>query len=147
MQHMERFKMIASGYGLVRRGPLVLLSRRYNTGYMDGWYSLPAGHIEDGESLISGTCRELAEEIGVTINPADLRLSHVMHRKEQDIRMDFFFDVLNFAGEPANREPEKCSGIAWFPVNALPDGTIPYIRAAITRVQQGIGYSEFGWTS
>ena len=41
----------------------VLLMKRCNTGYEDGKYALPAGHIEEGESLKTAMVRETSEEI------------------------------------------------------------------------------------
>ena len=137
--------MIASGYGVFIRKNKILLSERKNTGYMDGWFSLPAGHIEDGESITYGTKREIQEEVGVVVQVEDLQLVHVMHRKSDDIRMDFFFLVGAWKGEPKNMEPEKCSRLQWFPINALPENTIPYIREAVLNHTKSILYSEFGW--
>ncbi len=142
---MERFKMIASGYGFFIKKNKILLSERKNTGYMDGWFSLPAGHIEDGESLIHGTTRELAEEVGVVVREEQLQLVHVMHRKSDDIRMDFFFLVSGWKNEPANMEPDKCSRLEWVFIDELPKNTIPYIRSAINHYTQSVLYSEFGW--
>ena len=141
----ERFKMIASGYLFLVRNEKILLLRRFQTGYMDGHYSLPAGHIEDKETLTGGTCREIKEEIGITLLPNDLTLVHVMHRKSDDIRMDFFFTTDKQGLVPKNMEPKKADDLSWFPLNDLPTNTIPYIRAAIKNFQQGNFYSEFGW--
>lgn len=141
----NRFKMIASGYLFLIKDNNILLSRRYQTGYKDGMYSLPAGHIEDNERMSDGTRREIAEEIGLAFSRHDLKLVHVMHRKEDDIRMDFFFVVEDWKGEPENKEPEKCDDLSWFPMNKLPNNTIPYIAAAIEAYQRGEFYSEFGW--
>jgi len=66
-----RFKMIASGYLFLLKNEQILLAKRFQTGYMDGYYGLPAGHIEDGETLTAGTVREIAEEIGLVIKPSD----------------------------------------------------------------------------
>ncbi len=142
---MERFKMIVSGYLILTGGGKILLSRRANTGYEDGKYSLPAGHIEDNEELTAGTCREIKEEIGVTLKPRDITLVHVMHRKSDDIRMDFFFTTKKRGFVPKNTEPEKCDDLRWFSLDKLPTNTIPYIRAAIENFQKGNIYSEFGW--
>jgi ADP-ribose pyrophosphatase YjhB (NUDIX family) len=141
----ERFKMIASGYLLLVRNGKILLSRRFQTGYMDGSYSFPAGHIEDNESLTTGTSREICEEIGIDVKPTDLKLVHVMHRKSNDIRMDFFFTTEKAGLVPKNMEPNKCDDLSWFPINNLPTNTIPYIRTAIENYQKHIFYSEFGW--
>lgn len=142
---MERFKMIVSSYLILVVDGKILLSRRYNTGYEDGNYSLPAGHIEDNESLTQGAAREIFEEIGLTLAPRVFKPVHVMHRKEQDIRMDFFFTADFGNQQPVNKEPEKCDDLSWFPLDALPVNTIPYIRHAIECYQKNIFYSEFGW--
>lgn len=142
---MDRFKMIASSYLILINDGKILLLRRFKTGYQDGTYSLPAGHIEDNESLTQGAAREISEEIGLTLPPQAFTLVHVMHRKEQDIRMDFFFTAEAGDQQPVNREPEKCDDLRWFPIKRLPKNTIPYIRHAIECYQKKIYFSEFGW--
>jgi 8-oxo-dGTP diphosphatase len=142
---MERFKMIASGYAMFIRKDTILLACRKNTGYMDGFYSLPAGHIEDGESITRGTCREIQEETGVRVNIKEMQLVHVMHRRSDDIRMDFFFLIKKYSQNPVNAELEKCSSMEWFPIDALPNNTIPYIKEAISNVRNSVFFSEFGW--
>lgn len=137
--------MIASSYLFLVRGGRILLLRRFNTGYQDGKYSVPAGHVEEGETLTGTLIREVKEEIGIEVKARDIRLVHVMHRKETDIRMDFFFTVTTWRGLVANREPEKCDDLRWFPLDNLPWNTIPYIRRAIGNWQKRIGYSEIGW--
>jgi 8-oxo-dGTP diphosphatase len=137
--------MIASGYLMLIRNGKILLSRRFQTGYEDGKYSLPAGHIEEGETITRGTCREIREEIGITLKPSDLKLVHVMHRKHFDIRMDFFFTTDKKGVKPKNIEPHKSDHVGWFPMNKLPTNTIPYIREAIENYRKNIFYSEFGW--
>ena len=142
---LNRFKMIASAYLLLIRQRKIFLLRRKNTGYKDGYYSVPAGHIEENESLTSGATREFFEEVGLRFNSKDLKLVHVMHRKEEDIRMDFFFTGNVDRQKPFNKEPEKCDDLGWFPLNSLPNNTIPYIAEAIRSYQKHVFFSEFGW--
>lgn len=137
--------MIAAGYLLLIRNGKILLTRRFNTGYADGQYSVPAGHIENNESMLAGTCREIFEEIGIKLSPKNLQLAHVIHRKHLDIRMDFFFTTQKQGLHPKNTEPNRCDDVRWFPLNNLPENTIPYIRAAIENYRKKIIYSEFGW--
>lgn len=137
--------MIASSYLILVADGKILLSRRYQTGYEDGKYSLPAGHVEDGETLTQCVAREAREEIGVTVPPEQYTLVHVMHRRHQDIRMDFFFVVDIGEQKPVNKEQNKCDDLRWFPLKRLPINTIPYIRHTIECYQKKIFYSEFGW--
>ncbi len=130
---------------LFRRGNEILLARRANTGYEDGKYGLVAGHLEAHESITHSGVREAREEAGVSIDPKDLQLKVVMHRRQADERMDFFFEPKKWNGEPKNMEPNKCDDMQWFPIDKLPENTIPYIRQAIECYQKGIFYSEFGW--
>ena len=104
----DRFKLIASVYVLFVRDGKILMLRRANTGYMDGHYSLVAGHADGNEALTAATAREAKEEAGVVIAPANLRLKLTMHRRADDERLDFFFEPAAWTGEPQNMEPDKC---------------------------------------
>jgi ADP-ribose pyrophosphatase YjhB (NUDIX family) len=123
----------------------LLLIRRYQTGYMDGHYSVPAGHLDGNEPVRMAAVREAKEEIGVQIDPGNIDFAGVFHRSEGDERVDFFVQVRRWRGEPFNAEPEKCDELRWTDVNDLPENTIPYIRRAIENFQTGVRFEEFGW--
>jgi len=127
------------------RGNQILLSRRYQTGYMDGYYSVPAGHLDGEETVRKAGVREALEEIGVRIDPADMVFAGVFHRHEGDERVDFFIRVNKWTGQPVNAEPGKCDELRWAEMDTLPENTIPYIRQAIENFQAGIPFEEFGW--
>jgi 8-oxo-dGTP diphosphatase len=141
---MPRHKAIPSVYAILRKDDQVLLSRRFQTGYCDGMYSLPAGHAEEGESIIAAVQREAKEEIGVELGRDQVKLVHFRHRLRQNDgdRIDFFFVCDHWSGEPENREVEKCDELRWVSLNALPENTIPYIRECLLLIQQGVDYSE-----
>lgn len=141
----ERFKMIASVYLLFARDGKILLSRRFNTGYEDGKYGLVAGHVEDNESITSAAIREAKEEAGVDIKPEDLKVVTTMHRRQNDIRTDFFFEVKKWEGDIQNMEPDRCDDLSWFSLDDLPSNTIPYIKQAIECYKNRVIYSEWGW--
>ena len=130
---------------LLIRSRKVLLLRRHATGYMDGYYSLPAGHLDGGETVRKAGVREAREEIGVEIDPADMTFACVFHRHEDEERVDFFLHVYKWDGNPVNAEPRKCDDVRWVDIDSLPLNTIPYIKRAIEDVQEGIMYEEFGW--
>jgi len=127
------------------RGDQILLSRRARTGYMDGYYSVPAGHLEGNEPVRLAAVRECREEIGLQIDRGNIAFAGIFHRREGDERVDFFVHVREWHGEPVNAEPEKCDEIRWADVNDLPANTIPYIRRAVENFQVGILFEEFGW--
>jgi len=123
----------------------VLLIRRYNTGFADGQYSVPAGHLDGDETVIAAAAREAEEEIGVLLELECIHFSHVMHRMDGEERVDFFVNVSEWNGEPVNAEPDKCDEIRWVNVHDLPANTVPYIRKALHNHLHGIKFDEFGW--
>jgi len=123
----------------------ILLLRRFNTGYADGQYSVPAGHLDGGETVIAAAAREAQEEVGVGIEAHDILFSNVMHRMDGDERLDFFVNISRWTGEPVNAEPDKCDELLWVKIEELPPNTIPYIRQALRNHFSGIKFDEFGW--
>lgn len=122
-----------------------LFGRRQNTGYEDGAYHLPSGHLEAGESVVAALIREAKEEIGISIRPEAVEFAHIMHNSSSGGRAAFFFTVREWEGEPENREPEKCSELAWYPLDALPGHMIAYCRTALEHIAAGQPFSTYGW--
>jgi 8-oxo-dGTP diphosphatase len=129
----------------------VLLLRRFNTGFEDGNYSVPAGHLDGGETIRVAAVREALEEIGVRIDLNDVDFATVIHRKSDDTlsgtseRVDFFVHIKKWEGKPFNAEPEKCDELRWCDLETLPENTIPYVRKALQNYLQSIPFEEFGW--
>ncbi|UZJ32064.1 methyltransferase domain-containing protein [Streptomyces endophytica] len=126
---------------VVRRGAEVLLARRAGTGYADGLLNCPSGHAEDGEDVREAVVREAAEELGLRLAPEDVRAALVMqHRAPPPARprIGWFFEVAyGTGGEPWNREPDKCAGLAWHRLDALPDDMVAYCRAGLEGLRAG----------
>ncbi|MFH1631687.1 MAG: NUDIX domain-containing protein [bacterium] len=142
----ERFKAIAAVYVLLIQGDEILLMRRCNTGYCDGQFGLPSGHVDGGECLTDALAREAKEEIGIDIDPARLELKHTRHRNSEDWeRLDFFFTLDSWDGQVQNAEPHKCSELRWAPIHDLPTDTIPYIREVCNHICENVPYSDEGW--
>jgi len=140
-----RAKFLVTVHLFFFRGEQILLLRRFNTGYADGQYSVPAGHLDGGETVIAAAQREAREETGVRIAAEELTFSSVMHRMNADERVDFFLHARSWDGEPENTEPDKCDELRWVPVEELPDNTVPYVRQAIQNHRDGTKFYEFGW--
>ncbi|WP_061296268.1 NUDIX hydrolase [Herbidospora cretacea] len=142
----ERYKTCVDLHLILRRGDQVLLGQRQNTGYADGSWHLPSGHLDPGESASQGALREAAEEIGVTIEPGDVQFAHLMHHYTNDARTALFYEAEQWTGEITNMEPDKCVEWRWFPLDALPDQMIPYAADALAHCIKGDVYSERGWS-
>ena len=120
-----------ASYCLIRASDTVLLQRRFNTGYLDGHWALPSGHVIDGEDALAGASRELHEETGLIVAPDDWRFVCAMHRRTDRTIIDLFFTTDRFSGTPRIREPAKCDGLAFFPIDALPQPLAGYIGIAL----------------
>lgn len=146
MAGAERFKAPVAVHVLLLREGQVLLLRRANTGYEDGNYSVIAGHLDGGETVVAAAIREAREEAGVALAPEDVMVVGVMHNNDSDQEyIDFFLAAERWQGEIVNAEPEKCAELAWYPLAALPPNVIPYVRRAIENFRSGIWFESFGW--
>lgn len=129
---------------VLERGGRVLLMRRAGTGFFDGLYSLPGGHVEPGESVRQAAVRELHEEAGVRVAGESLQMLGVVHRLSDTNRIDFFMRAPRFDGEPAICEPSKCDQLGWYRREELPAATVPYVRQALD-AGAGPWVMELGW--
>ncbi|MBF8186936.1 NUDIX domain-containing protein [Nonomuraea sp. K274] len=139
----DRFRAVIDVHILLPRAGKVLLGRRTGTGYGDGLWHLPSGHLEAGESAADAAVREAGEELGVTMSPDDLTFSHVMHRAPE--RVGLFFTAAEWHGEPYNAEPHKCSEVAWWPMDELPADMVGYAAAAIANILARIPFALHQW--
>jgi len=138
---MERHMEKVAVYFILIKDDEVLLLKRSNTGWQDGNYGLPAGHLEKDETILSGILREVKEEIGLDLKEDDIRFVHVMHRVSS--HMDVFFEATFNGDEPVNNEPEKCEHIRWFKTGELPENMVPSVRFAINNYINSVSFSEF----
>ena len=141
----NRFSYIGSSYLFLIEDNKILLQRRFQTGFEDGKYGVPSGHLDGNETAREGCAREIKEEIGIDIEPDNLEMVHVMHRKSDDERIDFFMTTKSYTGEVTNCEPHKCDDLKWFELDSLPDNIVDYVKIAIENYRNDISYSEYGY--
>ncbi|UUZ84161.1 NUDIX domain-containing protein [Paenibacillus sp. P26] len=140
------FALHSAVYLLFIQDGRLLMLRRTNTGYEDGKLSLVAGKLDGKEEVKQAAVREALEEAGVTVRADQLDVVGVMHRNSDSGEwIDFFLRVKAWDGEPANMEPDKCSEMAWFPLDDLPEDTIPHVREAVENALNGTFYAGYGW--
>lgn len=143
-----RFALIPASYVFLFGGSpgeadeRVLLQRRANTGYYDGWWAASAaGHVDPGESVFACAAREASEEIGVELSESSLQPLTAMHRTTPgggpiEQRIDVFFGCRSWAGEPALRE-SKADALEWFTLDALPDRVVHHERFVLEGHRDG----------
>ncbi|MFD9561703.1 NUDIX domain-containing protein [Streptomyces sp. NPDC059994] len=128
-------------------GQVLLQRRSPDARFAPGTWHVPAGHLER-ESAAECAVRECDEELGVTIEPQDLRLVHVLHYRNtigSTPRMQLFFRVLRYRGTPKICEPDRCTALGWHPYSALPSPLVDYTAVALTAIAVGRSYTAMGW--
>ena len=141
----NRHRIIPAVFLVLLQEGNVLLQRRKNTGHEDGNYSLVGGHFEGNESATAVLIREAKEEIGIVLDPSELKLSYVLHKKIDDERLDLFFIAKKWKGTPKICEPNKCDDLKYVSLTTLPINTTAYIAQALNDIKNNIIYGEFGW--
>jgi 8-oxo-dGTP diphosphatase len=111
---MSRVEQIRVGVGaIIRDGDRLLVVRRTGA-HGAGTWGLPGGHMEFDESPDETAVREVAEEVGLVVEP-------VARRGFTDDPMPeigrhyvtLFVECAVLSGEPRVMEPAKATDIAW----------------------------------
>ncbi len=142
------YKIIPAVLVALLKDGQVLLARRAGTGYMDGWYGLPGGHLEEDETLQEGAAREVLEEVGIKLNPKKLELFHIYQNMNTPGRQyaGFIFRTDMWIGEYNSKE-DKVEDVELFDLDRLPDRTIPYHKQALSDIKRqpiNITYTPIG---
>jgi len=138
MSNNGRLQVVPAVFTLVEKDGKFLLLRRANTGYMDGWWDAPAGHLENEEKLKDGAIRELREETNLDAKPEDLSLVHIyQNHTTPPPHYGYIFYASAWSGQPEIMESQKCDGMGWFGPNELPNNILPHTREAIQNVRTG----------
>ncbi len=147
----ERFKTPNAVFVILSRGSRdnleILLQKRQNTGFMDGYWDVAAsGHVEEGESTTEAAAREAREELGIEIAKNDIKFAGFYYNNFGSVTYCYtYFDVRNYSSIPRVNEPNKCSEIKWFYIKDLPKDIIDERKTSVMNYLKGIYFGEFGW--
>lgn len=115
---------LASYIFIIENNKLLMMIRE-NSGYEDGKYTVPSGHVESDETITNSIIRETHEEVDIHVDINSLKLLCVSQRKDFKYYdyIDFFFICNEYCGTPKNNEPHKCSDVRWFDLDYLPQSS------------------------
>ncbi|MGT2756887.1 NUDIX domain-containing protein [Streptococcus ovuberis] len=144
----DHFKLYAAIFPMIFNSEgQILLHKRQNTGYMDGYWDLAGtGHLDAGETAREAVIRECLEELGIDITPEALQLVHTVHRVGQEDAFPYlylYFMVKQFTGQPRIMEARKNAELAWFFPDKLPTNMISDRKIAVQKALSGQIYDEW----
>jgi 8-oxo-dGTP pyrophosphatase MutT (NUDIX family) len=119
---------------------VLLLQRGPYAKFAPHMWDLPVGKADKGEAITGTAVRELKEETGLVVDPADLQVAGIIHGAQGVEAPNGFLTVVfaaeSWTGEPVNAEPGNHSAVSWFPDNAVPAEFVSTTRQALMNYLQ-----------
>jgi 8-oxo-dGTP diphosphatase len=142
---IERHPKLEAVLIIILKGDEVLLHKRKNTSWMDGWYDVPSGHVEADESILEAAAREAYEEVGLKIPLKNLELFHISQADTDKAYTYFIFKTQDWEGQPQINEPDLAEELGFHPLNSLPEKIPPYTKAGLENINsKKVSFSYFG---
>lgn len=116
---------------MARRGPQAKNER--------GLWEFPGGSVEFGERLEDALKREIREEYGVEIAVGPLLdvVDHILPAEGQHWVSPTYICRIT-AGVPRIREPEKCTELGWFALDAVPQDMTSISRHNLEHYRESV---------
>ncbi len=119
----------------------ILLALRKNTGYNDGKYELPGGHVDENEDIMHAMVREAKEELNIDLKTEDLKIEHILHHFKGN-RLKFIISAKEYEGKLQIGEPDKCEKLEWFNLNNLPNNLDTRLEKVLKEIKENIFYDN-----
>ncbi len=142
-----RFKSACAVALILEQDNKILCIHRGAVNINPHYWSIVAGHIDAGESATAAIVREAYEEIGITINPADIALVHTSYAYQPTYGeiISLYFTCSKWTGAIINNEPHKHVELQWFDKATLPSPMIEHVAYSMAQLFEGRPFSEWGW--
>jgi ADP-ribose pyrophosphatase YjhB (NUDIX family) len=138
---MQAEPRVGCGVAIIVESRILLLKRA--TEPESGCWGLPGGKIDLFETARAAARREVAEELGIVIEPGEL-LCFVdqIDRAGGTHWVAPVYLAEAYAGTPRIVEPEKHAGLDWFALDALPAPLTTSTIAAMATWRARVPWSE-----
>ncbi len=143
----DRLQFRLAAFVVVTKDNCVLLNQRKNSGFLDDYYDLPAGHVELGETLKEAAKRELSEETSLAVALDDLELIHISQNNMTPELPYLYitFRANRWSGTPSITESHRAADQRFFALDELPDKVTPYTARVLEDLgSKEVGFSYFG---
>ena len=125
---------------LIFQGKRILLAQRGKQPLL-GWWSLPGGVLETGESLVDGIRREVREETGLEVKPVEIATVFERIMPDDKGRTEYHYVLIDYVCRVTGGTAQPAtdvSALAWVREEELEsyrltEGTLPVIREAFRK--------------
>lgn len=124
---------VGVGAVIIENDAVLLLKRRKSP--EAGYWSIPGGRVEFGETVEAAIVRELKEELGC--DATVVRHLGVTNHIVEDEGLHWVSPrfLVEISGEPQNLEPDVHDDVRWFKASKLPTKLTKTTRAALATLE------------